>query len=157
VLDIGSADGALFRALGGRIRDSVGIDPNTSAVQGHGFRLIRGHFPADIGDAGSFDVIVALAVLEHVPVADQPDFAATCHRLLTPGGRLIITVPSPSVDHIVRVLQWLRIAEGIEIHQHYGFEPSQTVPLFRSAGFTVARTRSFELGLKGQPAAVNSG
>ena len=148
VLDIGCADGALFRAAGSRIRGGLGIDPQAgpAAVDG-GFQLIAGNFPQDIGDPQPFDAIVALAVLEHVPLDAQPEFASACHRLLTPGGRVIITVPSPVVDRIVHLEQALGLADGMELHQHFGFDPAETIPLFRAAGFRLETARSFQLGL----------
>jgi SAM-dependent methyltransferase len=148
VLDIGCADGALFRAAGSRIRDGIGIDPQAgvAATEG-GFRLIAGNFPKDVGEPQPFDAIVALAVLEHVPLDEQPAFASACHRLLNPGGRVIITVPSPVVDRIVHIEQALGLADGMELHQHFGFDPAQTIPLFRTAGFRLETARSFQLGL----------
>ena len=33
------------------------------------------------------------------------------------------------------------------MHEHYGFEPSHTTPLFKRAGFALERERSFQLRL----------
>ena len=101
VLDVGCHDGALFRRLG---PGAAGGDrPRPRARRGRSQATATGScpasFPADAPDEpASFDAITMLAVLEHVP----PDRAAGPGRrpfdLLRPGGRLILTVPSPPVD-----------------------------------------------------------
>ena len=112
------------------------------------FRLISGRFPADLAESDSFDAIVALAVLEHIPLAAQDEFAHACFERLRPGGVVILTVPSPMVDRIVHLEMALGLADGCgAMHEHYGFEPSHTTPLFKRAGFALERERSFQLRL----------
>jgi len=43
----------------------------------------------------SFDLIVISAVLHHVPVAERPEVYAELHRLLRPGGRLVVFEHNP--------------------------------------------------------------
>ena len=70
VLDIGSADGALFQELGAAVGDGLGIDPTLKAdTEVAGRRLIAGFFPKDMPPVEPFDVITMLAVLEHFPPA----------------------------------------------------------------------------------------
>jgi 2-polyprenyl-3-methyl-5-hydroxy-6-metoxy-1,4-benzoquinol methylase len=148
VLDIGCGDGALLRDLAGRIGYSVGIDPTIAeSFDSPSFRLIRGQFPEDLSDVGPFDAIVALAVLEHLPVAAQRAMAIACLDLLKPGGRLIITVPSPIVDRILHVLQALRLTDFGEVHQHYGYRPKETIPTFEAVGLAVTTAKRFQLGV----------
>jgi SAM-dependent methyltransferase len=146
-LDVGCADGALFRQLRSRIRSGIGIDPDAVAAEGGRFRVIRGSFPADVADLGPFDVITVLAVLEHVPTQAQPAFASACYRLLRPGGRLVVTVPSPMVDRIIDALKALRLIDGMDTEAHFGFEPAQTIPVFHGAGFVTLASTTFQLRL----------
>lgn len=44
----------------------------------------------------SYDCVLLLDVLEHVPVEAQIDFLRACASSLRPGGRLILTVPNAS-------------------------------------------------------------
>ena len=44
----------------------------------------------------SYECILLLDVLEHVPVPEQIDFLRACRTALKPGGRLILTVPNAS-------------------------------------------------------------
>jgi len=60
---------------------------------------------------------------------------------------VILTVPSPLVDHILALLRFLGLIDAMTLEQHYGFDPRQTVPLFNSSGFRLIRHRKFELGL----------
>ena len=150
VLDVGCADGHLLRALGPHAHDSVGIDTEAplahdASAAGDRYRLIRGRFPDDLGAAGEFDVITMLAVFEHFPEADRPRVVDACRRLLRRGGRVVMTVPAPSVDRIVDMLVKLRLADGMDVDAHHGYDPDRTPGLF--TGFRVARHERFELGL----------
>jgi len=147
VLDIGCADGALFRNLK-FLREGVGIDPDLKDNPGlHNAELVRGFFPADLHDRRLFDVITLLAVLEHLPADAQISMAGNCFQYLKPGGVLIITVPSPVVDRILDLLKLFRLVHGMQTEQHYGFDVKLTPGLFKSAGFELSHARQFQLGL----------
>jgi SAM-dependent methyltransferase len=148
VLDVGCADGALFRQLGEQIRGGLGIDPSIAEpTETERFRLVPGAFPDDLPETERFDAVTMLAVLEHIPLDKQRELAAACARCLEPGGRVIVTVPSPAVDRILHLLESLRLIEGMALHEHYGFEPGQTPSLFVPSGLRLARARKFQLGL----------
>jgi 2-polyprenyl-3-methyl-5-hydroxy-6-metoxy-1,4-benzoquinol methylase len=149
VLDIGSADGALFRMVPG-LGPSVGIEPElepdrVSALPNVNF--YKGYFPAALPGPMNFDAITMLAVLEHVPYQEQESLARACASHLKPGGRLIITVPSQAVDHVLAVLKRLGLIDGMSLHQHYGFEASQTPKIFQPFGLRLIAARRFQLGL----------
>jgi SAM-dependent methyltransferase len=58
-----------------------------------GIKLRRGALPNDISyEPGSFDLIVAFDVIEHIEA--NRDSVKALAKLLQPGGRLIITVPA---------------------------------------------------------------
>ena len=148
VLDVGCADGHLFRSAGTRIRDGVGIDPDVPDGRRPSeprYRVVRGAFPDDLEDPGPFDVITMLAVFEHFSETDRPRVIDACRRLLRTGGRVVITVPAPAVDRIVDVLRTLHLSHGIDIEAHHGYRPEDTPRHF--AGFRALVHESFELGL----------
>lgn len=148
VLDIGSADGVLFETLQNHIQRGIGIDPDiTEQVTMGNYTLMYGTVPDTQFPADSFDCITMLAVLEHIPREAQSQLVEYCLNCLKPGGRVIITVPSPLVDSILTVLQWLRIIDAMSLHQHYGFHPRETPLLFRSPHFRLLRHQRFQLGL----------
>jgi 2-polyprenyl-3-methyl-5-hydroxy-6-metoxy-1,4-benzoquinol methylase len=147
VLDVGCADGALFRRLGARIAGGVGLDPSLREERNLGSaRLLPGSFPRD-APSGSFDTITLLAVLEHVPMSDQPLLATRCAELLVPGGHLVISVPQPAVDRVLDVLTGLRLLDAMSFEEHYGFDVRLTRRLFEDAGLELVTHRRFQLGL----------
>lgn len=148
LLDIGSADGILFETLSHHILRGIGIDPDiTEQVTIGNYTLMHGTVPDTQFPGASFDCITMLAVLEHIPREAQPQLVEYCLDCLKPGGRVIITVPSPLVDYILTALQWLRVIDAMSLHQHYGFLPRETPVLFRSPQFRLLRHQRFQLGL----------
>lgn len=146
VLDIGCHQGEFLKSLGERIGPSVGLDPLAKPEQAPRYRLQPGLFqpPMDYAD-GSFDAVVMLATLEHI--RDKEPLARECWRLLRPGGRVIITVPSGFVDVIVHLLCKVRLADGMSLDEHHGYDPRTTPDVFGRHGFTLERRRRFQLGL----------
>lgn len=146
VLDIGCADGALFKYFPA-VGEGIGIDPTISqSIQAERYRLIRGSFPNDVPAEGSFDAITMIAVLEHLLPKDQAQLARACFQKLKPGGLVLITVPSASVDNILVVLKFLRIVDGMSLEEHHGFNPDDSPAIFGSAGLKLVRKKSFQLG-----------
>ncbi len=164
VLDIGCGDGALFRSLGGAIRGGVGIDPDAPNSDDGKFRFVKGFYPDDYEHHGEpFDIIVGLAVLEHLNSEQQNAMAAACFRHLRPKGRLVLTVPSRAVDPILHVIQRIGLGDRDSMHleEHHGFHAGDTGPLFERAGFSITGRRHFELYLNNlfvftKPAASSS-
>jgi len=147
VLDIACADGALFRVLGDRVSAGVGIDLDPVPPSTAKYRYVRGSFPSAMPPGEPFDVVAALAVVEHIPQADQAAFAAGCVRELRSGGRLVVTVPSSRVDDMLRAMKAVRLVDGMRDDQHYGFDPRRAVAMFEQAGLVLERQSRFELGL----------
>jgi 2-polyprenyl-3-methyl-5-hydroxy-6-metoxy-1,4-benzoquinol methylase len=148
VLDIGCGDGALFRQLGSKLSGGLGLDPTLEKEETLGnFKLSRGRFPEAIPEGDQFDAITLLAVFEHIPEADQRPFAEHCVRLLKPGGRVLVTVPAPLVDNILDVLMALKVLDGMEVDEHYGFKPEHTPRVFDVPGLSMIRAAKFQLGL----------
>ncbi len=152
VLDIGCFDGVLFKRLRRRAISGVGIDPLAPPFECPSYRLIRGTFPQDL-PPGRFAVITALAVVEHIDEAQLPALIAACHDRLSPDGRLIITMPSPLVDVILRVLRFLRLLDGMSMEEHHGATPKTVQAAFTTAPddqeglFSLVHHERFQLGL----------
>jgi hypothetical protein len=88
-----------------------------------------------------------LAVLEHIQPEEQALLAQQCLAVLNPGGRVVITVPSPQVDHIIHFLSSIHILDAETKHEHYGFDVKQTPSLFPAPGFRMLESKRFQLGL----------
>jgi 2-polyprenyl-3-methyl-5-hydroxy-6-metoxy-1,4-benzoquinol methylase len=148
VLDIGCADGALFRQLGDRIGEGVGIDPDLEQSQQIGqCRLVAGQFPDNLPAMERFDAITMLAVVEHIATEHLPELARNCARFLNPDGYLVITVPSPRVDQILGLLKFLRIIDGMSLEEHHQFDVTIVPSLFSVDGVKLVKAKRFELGL----------
>jgi len=147
VLDIGCSDGLLFSVLKDKIASGVGVDDDSVPGDYGAFRFIRGRAPDDLPAGETFDAVTLLAVLEHIPAETQRKLAEDCWALLGDTGLVICTVPSPRVDTVIHLGKQLRILDGMQEHEHYGFEPSHTVSLFVDRGFTLRHARRFQLGL----------
>ncbi|HEV3168581.1 MAG TPA: class I SAM-dependent methyltransferase [Isosphaeraceae bacterium] len=146
VLDIGCFQGELLESLGDRIGPSFGYDPLTEPREAPRYRLVREMFREPMPHAGeTFDAVVMLATLEHI--VDKAPLARECFRLLSPGGRLIITVPSPLVDSIIDLLQRFRLADGMSVEEHHGYDPRSTPQIFGEHGFELERRKRFQAGL----------
>jgi 2-polyprenyl-3-methyl-5-hydroxy-6-metoxy-1,4-benzoquinol methylase len=110
VLEIGCGDGWVGRYLGRRgVNRVASIDTNPPATIVGDIREWR-----KLGvERGSFDVIVAFEVLEHVDCMDD------CFALLKPGGRLLVTSPYPPADRFLEKLErWKLNQPRTSPHDH---------------------------------------
>ena len=147
VLDIGCADGALFRRIPG-LGSYIGLDPALDQpLDQPPVRLIRGMFPDALPNHEPFDAITMLAVLEHVPPDQYDRLARECSAHLKPGGRLLITVPSAIVDRILDLLHALRLIDGMALDEHHGFSADRTPYLFAATNLELVDRKPFQLGL----------
>jgi Methyltransferase domain len=147
VVDVGCADGVMFERWKGLIEFGYGVDPILKEKrEDPGYDLYPGLFPEGLPEV-SCDVITMLAVLEHIPPEGQAMLPDVCHGMLEPGGRVVITVPSPRVDDILRGLDALRLVDGMSMDEHYGFDPSRTLDIFEAPRFRLIHRRRFQLGL----------
>lgn len=148
VVDVGCHDGAFFAAARSLVSSGIGIDvqePDTWV--GDPFELRLGRLP-DLVDGGpTFDAIVALAVVEHVPPDELEAWGEAVPALLVPGGRLIITTPSPKVDKLLDLLIGLRLADGMDAEAHHGFDPRDVRRLFETGSMELEVSSRFQLGL----------
>jgi SAM-dependent methyltransferase len=148
VLDVGCADGDMFEKWRGLISHGIGVDPILTEKQvTDTYELYPGLFPEALPSGVQCDVITMLAVLEHIPPDEQAKLADACAEMLRPGGRIVITVPSPRVDDILHVLDKLRLIDGMSMHEHYGFEPNDTLGVFPPPLFKLVTRKKFQLGL----------
>jgi SAM-dependent methyltransferase len=100
LLDVGCADGRLLdwyrSSAAGQRLETHGIEMNEAAAaiaRERGHRVVSGRFEIDRElEPGSFDLILALHVIEHV---DDPDgLARRAADLLAPGGLLVVATPN---------------------------------------------------------------
>jgi hypothetical protein len=88
-----------------------------------------------------------LAVLEHFPEADYELLRTGCAAYLRAGGKLLITVPSPQVDYILKWLTFFRVIDGMSLEEHHGYATDKTTEIFPPPHFRLVCHRRFQLGL----------
>jgi 2-polyprenyl-3-methyl-5-hydroxy-6-metoxy-1,4-benzoquinol methylase len=150
IFDIGCDDGYLLQKLSHITKRQDGIDPctNISSVSNHS-EIKKGFFPLAIKDyqmQASYDAIFALAVFEHFSESEIRQSASVINRMLSPQGRLIITIPHPFVDKILDVLISLHLIEGMKLDEHHGFDPDALLTYF-SGSLRLVKRGTFQLGL----------
>jgi SAM-dependent methyltransferase len=100
ILDVGCGTGYALLALGALgYTASAGVDSDEGQVataQARGLDVVLtsdtvGHLQSR---PGQFDVLLALDVIEHIPVSAQLGFVSALTAALRPGGRLLCTVPN---------------------------------------------------------------
>lgn len=99
ILDAGCGDGRFIAELRDRDAEVYGTDYSERAVQFA--RIMNPSAKIEVGDLTAelpfepdwFDQIVLIETLEHIPPKDLPGVIRELHRVLKPGGRLIVTVP----------------------------------------------------------------
>ena len=103
-------------------------------------------FPGNVSfRENAFDCITMLAVLEHI--IDKAQIVRECFRVLSPGGRVVLTVPHPRVDTILDILRGLKIIGGMSTEEHHEFYIDETPKIFERQGFRLLKAQPFQFGL----------
>mgnify|MGYP001826168885 FL=1 len=133
VLDVGTGEGQLARAIAATGAEVIGLDPTVPQIEvareraGGPLYVLAGAAALPVADA-SVDAVVVCLVLEHVDALDRS--LAEIGRVLRPGGRLLLFLNHPLlqtpeagmvVDHMMeppetywRIGPYLREAETVE-------------------------------------------
>jgi SAM-dependent methyltransferase len=144
VLEAGCGEGYGAALLAERARLVLGLDYDATtaahvAARYPGVRVARANLAHLPLPDGRVDVVANLQVIEHL--WDQPGFLAECHRVLRPGGTLLVSTPnritfSPGRDTPLNPFHTRELAAG------------ELYTLLVDAGFTVREM----LGLHHGPA-----
>lgn len=124
ILDVGSADGPSVRWLrGAGPYISLDIDPRGLSDGGVCGSVAQLPFADQ-----TFDVVSAFDVVEHCE--SEATALTELHRVLTPGGRLLMSVPA---------YQWAWTGFDVENGHHRRYTRSSAVRAVEAAGFQVQR------------------
>lgn len=94
LLDVGCAHGWFLDKTKDFFRSS-GVEPDESifnATKARGLEVAHGYFPQALLPDSKFDIIAFNDVLEHIPTVE--DALKACKEHLSPGGLLLINLPS---------------------------------------------------------------
>jgi ubiquinone/menaquinone biosynthesis C-methylase UbiE len=133
ILDAGCGTGAILQSLGNPARN-VGIDLAPEAIEfcrQRGLKNVRQgdicHLP--FADA-SFDAVICSSVIYHQWVSDVDAALREMHRVLRPGGLLIINVPA---------FRFLHSAHDAAVMTARRFRRPELQSLLRAQNFTIQR------------------
>jgi len=141
LLEVGCGNGATLETLESLGWQVEGVDFDPAAVERARRRGLQVHLGTLSGQglpAGSFDVVVSNHVIEHVP--DPVDLLRECHRVLKPGGNLVVITPNiEGWGHRIYGADW----RGLEPPRHlYLFTVGSLAALSARAGFAACKCRS---------------
>ncbi len=147
LLDVGCGDGALARRVADRFARVHATDVSAAAIAeaqasagAITFAVLDANAPLPFGD-GEFDALVSLSTLQYL--FDPEAFLAEAHRVLSPGGTLLIEVPNMAylpqrlrllAGRPLRTSFWRRGIDGGNLHY---FTVELLSGLVTRAGFTV--------------------
>ena len=149
VLDLGAGDGFLSAEMVARAGAALGVAvdvgaPEPLSPRRHPVSRVTARLPGPLPFRdGSFDVVVSLETIEHL--LDPDGLLAEAHRVLAPGGRLILS--TPRLDSLLVVISLLLGVQppGVEAssRRRYGNpfgeqRPSGHVHLFTRRALTEA-------------------
>jgi len=155
ILDIGCGSYPYFLA-GTAFKEKFAIDqvpmPKQTALafQIESFTLNLNEKPYLPFEDNFFSAITLLAVVEHLDPSSMERLFMETHRVLLPGGMVVMTTPAAWSDGLLKTMAQFRLVSPEEIHEH-AF--AYTLPLlgwyFGRAGFEMRKLNFgyFELGL----------
>jgi 2-polyprenyl-3-methyl-5-hydroxy-6-metoxy-1,4-benzoquinol methylase len=159
LLDIGcGVHYTLLKTLEPYISHGFGIDLKVADVMGPKIAVIRARLDEELpfGDR-IFDVVTMLAVLEHL---DKPfEILREIERVLKPGGKLLVTVPSRIAQPMLELLSYkLKIIDETEIKDHKRYyNYSDLKALFSKTGLRIDHHGYFQMGMNNMLVATKIG
>lgn len=142
LLDVGAATGFFVEQARAAGWDASGVEPSSWAAD-YARRVVgvdvrTGYLESSGFADGSFDAVTMWEVIEHLP--DPRVTLAEIHRVLRPGGRLVLSTPDagslPARLSGRRWLGWRKVPEHL-----YFFDRQTLDRLLRQAGFRPVRHR----------------
>ena len=131
ILEIGAGTGGNIRMLE-QFGAVTAVEMNDLARQiareKTGRDFLAGHLPDGMPAAAGFDLICLFDVLEHV--AEDEASLATIHRMLKPGGKVVLTVPAH---------QWLWSKHDVGLHHMRRYSRALLKARIEQAGYRIER------------------
>jgi SAM-dependent methyltransferase len=136
---------AILKTIGGRLAEGVGVDFHVSdeSRRHPRLRFVASSIEDALPDlpANSFDAVLCISVLEHL--WDPLPSLSHCHRVLKPGGRLLVNVPTWYAKPVLEFSAFkLGTSPACEMDDHKMYYAKRDLwPLLVRAGFQPSRIR----------------
>lgn len=138
ILDLGCGEGVLVEKYKSRGYDILGSDLNYESANVRKLDMTNTGFAS-----GSFDIVLCLDVIEHLPYADQEKALDEIKRLLKPGGLAVMTIPN--LAHFSSRLSFLflgRLLRTSEAERHVGDRPIwEYLKMLKKRGFAIIKRK----------------
>ena len=139
VLDVGCWSGQFETLAKDHVKQIVGIDPGNKAIELARKRLAKyNNVSFDIGKAeklqfkdNTFDTVVMLEVLEHLPKYSEKKALKEINRVLKSAGYLILSTPNSNIFSILLDPAYFLIG-----HRHYSYK--QLSDLLQKTNFKIS-------------------
>ncbi|MFZ8845642.1 MAG: class I SAM-dependent methyltransferase [Candidatus Hydrothermia bacterium] len=150
VLDIGCGSYPKF-LISLDFKEKFGIDKYDYNFSSYGIKFIKLDLEKENKlpfEDNFFDVITALALIEHLKLDAVRNLFIEAFRILKNEGIFIITTPSRISKPILELFSKIKIVskEEIDEHKHY-YEVYEIYDLFNYANFKNVNVEKFEFGL----------
>lgn len=150
LIDIGSGKGEFFNFIKEKRNLCVGFEiGNSEPIFRDTYRIYNKDYCVCLDEFcekyiyGSVETITILATIEHIEKYRIPKFAKCIKEDLISGGKLLITVPSPFVDKILKVFGFL--IKDRTWKQHTGITVEEIDYYF--SDFKLVYKEKFQFGL----------
>lgn len=148
LLDIGcGTQAALLRHIAPQLHRGFGVDFKVTPFETDNLKVQQITLAGTLPFADrTFDVVTMLAVLEHIE--QEQDILQDIHRVLVPGGTLVLTVPSVWAQPVLEFLAYRAgVISAAEIRDHKRYYNRQTLhqALIQGAGFENFQHQYFQL------------
>jgi 2-polyprenyl-3-methyl-5-hydroxy-6-metoxy-1,4-benzoquinol methylase len=149
LLDIGCGwDAKFLRSVEAYVSKGEGIDPRAPELRTQKLSTRRITVTESLPyDSETFDVVTMLAVLEHL--SRPRAVIVEIFRILKPGGRLVLTVPSNAAKPVLEFLAFrLGIVSAAEIRDHKCYYNKDLLrQVLSNTGLVMEDHRYFQLGM----------
>jgi cyclopropane fatty-acyl-phospholipid synthase-like methyltransferase len=141
ILEIGSGGGVEPTPTLAKLGHLIGVDISRAQIERAGAKVPNAQFiHADIletrFDDESFDAVVALFVLTHIPTAELPSLLHRISAWLRPGGTFLATLSGAAAQHDDIEDDWLGVPMFFG-----GFDPTSNQALVELAAMRVLESR----------------
>jgi len=166
ILDMGCGTGRFTVPLAVMGAEVTGLDLTPGMLEQTARKLDEAHCSATLqqGDMaqlpfpdGSFDVVVSMLALMHIPLADREAVFLEAARVLKPGGRMLISVKNSIFERMFKGDRFAAVDQTDVLHKEliftqtrsgtefrapwYSFAPHDLARLFATAGMSMTHLR----------------